>query len=230
MLAEEGAEHGEIVLAEFQTEGRGRLGRSWYSPRGKGLYFSLILRPHLDIAEYSRITLMAGVAVAEVLADCFDVQALVKWPNDIYISEKKCCGILAETGAPQGGNIPFVIVGVGINVNTMLADLPEELVGRVTSLALERGGEINDCDHLLQDLSHGILRELRLLELGKFDDILGRWRERDFLYGKKLRWVTHAGKIVEGIAQGATPDGCLMIRDDAGICHSVMSGDLSLSL
>ncbi len=229
-LAEEGAEHGEVVLAEFQTEGRGRLGRSWHSPQGKGLYFSLILRPcGLALAEYSRITLMTGIAVAEVLALRYGVQAMLKWPNDIYLSGKKCCGILAESAAPQKGNVPYVIVGVGINVNTMQADLPSELVDRVTSLAVEMNKEISDRDLLLHDLCKAILQELELLQQGCFTDILKRWKLRDFLLGKKLRWVTHGGEIVEGISQGPADDGCLIICDKDGRCHSVMSGDLSLA-
>lgn len=225
-LAEQGAEHGEVVLAETQSAGRGRLGKSWTSPPGKGLYLSIILKPQLAPEEYARITLVTGVAVADVIADVCGLQPMLKWPNDVYLSGKKCCGILAESAIVDDEMV--VVAGIGINVTTRRDDFPEEVRERATSLALECGYSV-DRERVLVHLHEALLREIKNLEEGRFADILARWRLRDYLRGRKLCWVTWDGKIVEGTAEEPDDDGSLRIRDCNGNIHTVMSGDVTLA-
>lgn len=132
-LAASGEPHGTIVLAEEQTAGRGRFGRAWYSERGAGLYFSMILRPPLPAAAAPMLTLAAGLAVREAASQVTGLDADIRWPNDVLLGGKKCAGILLElTAEPE--RIKWVILGIGINVNQSV--LPAELAGEATSLRI----------------------------------------------------------------------------------------------
>jgi BirA family biotin operon repressor/biotin-[acetyl-CoA-carboxylase] ligase len=122
-LAESGAGEGDVILAEQQTRGKGRMGREWVSPPGVGLYFSIILRPAAPITRLPSVTLMASASIVKVLRDIYNINAGIKWPNDIYMGDKKIAGILTQIKAQQD-MVDFVILGAGINVNTLKADLP----------------------------------------------------------------------------------------------------------
>ena len=122
-IAEEGGEEGTVIVAEQQSKGKGRMGRSWSSPRG-GIYLSVILRPKLIPTEVSKLTLVAALSVAQTIRDTAGLRALIKWPNDILVGKKKLCGILTELKAEQDMT-SFVILGIGINVNTRKSLLPE---------------------------------------------------------------------------------------------------------
>src|SRR5690606_30796939 len=124
----------EIVVAEEQTQGRGRRGRSWSSPPGKNLYCSLVLRPELPPARAAELTLVAAVALAETLRDA-GVNAEIKWPNDVQVGGKKIAGILTELSADTE-KVHFVIVGIGVNLNCDAGDFPPELRETATSLKL----------------------------------------------------------------------------------------------
>ena len=135
-IAERGAEHGDVVVAEYQTEGRGRLGKSWESL--KGLYFSIIIKPlGLITSDYSKITLTVGLAVAEAIDEIAGVHTHLKWPNDLYLNGKKCGGILTESSLTGDVSSHFVIVGVGINTHTEKDDFPLNLQEKATSLFQE---------------------------------------------------------------------------------------------
>ena len=135
-LAEEGAEHGEIVVAEAQTAGRGRRGREWVSPPRRNLYFSVILRPELPPSRAAELTLVASIAVCDAARQA-GVDAGIKWPNDLLASGKKLAGILTEL-ATEPDRVHWVVVGVGVNVNSRPEDFPEELRDEATSLLIER--------------------------------------------------------------------------------------------
>lgn len=139
-LAAAGACHGEIVVAEEQTHGKGRRGRTWASPSGLNLYFSMVLRPDLPPQRASEITLLAAVALAETIRDA-GAQAQIKWPNDVQIEGKKVAGILTELSA-DADSVKFVILGVGVNLNGSSRDLPEDVAPNATSVAEARGERV----------------------------------------------------------------------------------------
>ncbi len=140
-LAQDGAEHGEVVVAEQQTAGKGRRGRVWVSPPGLNLYFSAILRPELPPQRAPELTLVAAVALAEALRE-FGTEAAIKWPNDVQIEGRKVAGILTELSA-EPERVHFVVVGVGVNLNSQAGHFPEELREVATSLALAKGERVS---------------------------------------------------------------------------------------
>ncbi|MFU8819113.1 MAG: biotin--[acetyl-CoA-carboxylase] ligase [Desulfurivibrio sp.] len=229
-LAESGGDC-TLVVAESQSRGRGRLRRSWHSPAGAGLYLSFIYRPRLEPEDLARLTLAAGLALALAVAETTGLAPGLKWPNDLLLAGKKCGGILCECRLPASGSpaqLPVVVVGIGLNVNTDAARIPPELQGRATSLLLatgrpwERGPLLAA---ILKQLDALVVR----LEEGEFPAILAQWRQRDALLGRELEWLTPAGEVVRGIALGPDDDGILRIRDRGGRVHPVLSGDLSLA-
>jgi len=226
-LAESGAEHGLIVQAGSQTAGRGRLGKSWQSKEKEGLYFSIIVRPGLDIAEYPKITMTTGVAVAEMIETISSTTAALKWPNDIYISGKKCCGILAEASLCDKNN-QFCIIGIGINVLHSTDSFSRDIRRRATSIYLETGKRFQ-LNELLWRIWENVMTKIISLEKEGFRYILKEWEKRDYLHGKNLEWVTNGGKIISGISEGPDENGELLVRDSRGTVHKVISGDISLA-
>ena len=153
----EGAPHGQVVVAEQQLSGRGRRGRQWHSPAGLNLYFSVLLRPSLQLEQVPQLSLVAAAALWKALSvECTDLK--IKWPNDLLCQGRKLAGILTEM-MPGTGNAEFVIVGVGLNVNAKADDFPSELQGLVTSLSCECGEDFD-----LSELLNRVLRELALFE------------------------------------------------------------------
>ena len=136
-MAENGAKHGTVVVADAQTAGRGRMGRRWVSPAGKNLYVSLLLRPSVPTVDATRLALVAGVALADAV-EAVGVPASLKWPNDLYCGGRKAAGILAEMASDPDG-VRHVVIGVGLNVNMEEADFPPDLRGTATSLRILRG-------------------------------------------------------------------------------------------
>ncbi len=134
-LAAEGAPEGTLVIAEKQTKGRGRKGRSWFSPLGHGIYTSFILRPAMPPSGAPRITLMTAVAIAEALLSLMQLEVRIKWPNDILVNGKKLAGILTEISTEMDA-INYIVVGIGLNVNTPFKDLPEFLQLEFAQLVL----------------------------------------------------------------------------------------------
>lgn len=228
-IAEKGAEHGSAVVAGTQTMGRGRLGKSWQSPPGKGLYCSIIVRPRLAISDFPRLTFVAGIAVAEVISEHYLLEAGLKWPNDIYFHNRKCGGILSESSSFAGaGDNRFAIIGVGLNVNTEKFDFPDELQDRATSLYLESGKK-TDIHALFNDVRTSMLLEVARFEQEGFGQVITRWRKRDFMKGTRMAWVAIGGQRVEGISLGPDDEGLLHVLDDDGRMHEVMSGDIQLA-
>jgi len=228
-LAEAGAAHGEIVKAESQTEGRGRLGKSWQSPPGKGLYFSIIVRPQLEPAEYPKLTMTAGLAIARSIETMCGPEVNLKWPNDIYLSGKKCGGILCEASLSEKSEAErFAVIGVGLNVLTQKNEFPEELRETATSIVMETGSHYEP-GSLLPVIAKSILDEIGVLEQQGFRAILAEWRTRDFLKEKFMRWLSHSGEVIQGRSEGPDEHGRLMVRDGEGMLHEVISGDVTLA-
>ena len=220
-LALNKAPEGTVVCCESQTNGRGRLGRSWSSPKGKGIYLSLILRPKLSFLEVAQLTLLSAVAVSEAIRKVTALQPLIKWPNDLLIGDKKCAGILTELNA-ETDQVNFVIVGIGVNVNSLKNNLPPG----ATSLKQETQKEhsrIRIFQEILQELEKWYTR------LGRegFIPVVQRWKELSVTLNQRVR-VSDAGGFTEGLAVDLDKDGGLLIRKDSGVIVKKMAGDVVL--
>ncbi|RUM41241.1 MAG: biotin--[acetyl-CoA-carboxylase] ligase [Desulfocapsa sp.] len=229
IYATEGVEHGFAVLADTQTCGKGRLGRQWVTPAGTGLCCSVILRPQLPFVEFPRLTLTAGLALCKVVEKLTGMDSFgLKWPNDLYCEGKKCGGILVESSSPAvAGDESFVVVGIGLNVNSRLDDFPIDLQQTVTSLLIQTAKmyPVQEIFGLIRD---SLLAHLRIHERDGFHTILQEWRNRDVLYGKEMQWLTAGKDVVTGVGLGPDDTGQLLVRDKEGKLYEVLSGDVEL--
>lgn len=221
-LASDGAAHGEIVIAEEQTAGKGRRGRSWSSPPGKNLYFSVVLKPELPPSRASELTLVAAVALAETLCDA-GVEATIKWPNDVQVGGKKIAGILTELSADTE-KVHFVIVGIGVNLNCDASDLAPELREIATSLKLARGQRV------LRALFTAALftRFEAWLERHAaegFGPVREAWRELSSTLGQEVLVKSEAREL-RGVAEDIDEAGALLIRKSDGTLERVLAGDV----
>jgi BirA family transcriptional regulator, biotin operon repressor / biotin---[acetyl-CoA-carboxylase] ligase len=228
-LALNGEPEGVGVIADAQGEGRGRLGKVWQSPPGKGLYCSVIVRPRIAIEDYPKITLTAGLAVAIALEEVSGLEMKLKWPNDVYAGGKKCCGILTESSSlTENIDDRFAIVGIGINVNSEETDFPFDLRDKVVSLRMLSGIEYK-IESIFDRVRKNLLEQLGLLESSGFAGILAEWRKRDMLIGKRLQWLSTSGEIIYGKSEGPDDSGQLLVKDNDGRIHQILSGDISLA-
>lgn len=213
---------GTLVIAESQSKGRGRLGRQWLSPKYQGIYFSLILRPRIMPSEASLLTLLAAVSIAEALREVCAVEALIKWPNDLLLGDKKVAGILTELNAEMD-RINFAVIGIGINVNNEKSSLPASAV----SLKEAVGERINRVA-LVQALCRAFEKDyLDFQGAGGVARILQRWRLMSFTLGRRVS-VASRGEVIEGEAVDIDADGGLLIRQDSGVVRKVMAGDVTV--
>jgi BirA family biotin operon repressor/biotin-[acetyl-CoA-carboxylase] ligase len=223
-LAAAGEAHGSIIVAEEQTAGRGRFGRTWYSEKGAGLYFSMILRPPLPAAAAPMLTLVAGLAVREAIAKLTGRTTDVRWPNDVLLDGRKCAGILLElTAEPE--RIKYVILGVGINVNQ--SELPPDLEGEATSLRITCGRTFVRAE-LLAAVLHALDRQLAqlLAPSGRSITVTEFERRSTFARGRRVR-IEDGGEIVTGVTDGLDGAGYLLLRrDDTGAVEPVYTGKL----
>jgi len=223
-LAEDGAGHGEVVVAEAQTGGRGRRGRSWVTAPGRNVAFSVVLRPSgLPTARAPELTLVASLAICDALRRA-GVDAGIKWPNDVLVGGRKIAGILTELAA-EPDQVHWVVVGVGVNVNTRAEDFPPELRGLATSVLLERGQPAPRALFLAACLT--LLEEWydRHAEEG-FEPIRAAWKERSVTLGREVM-VQLDGRELVGRAEDLDATGALLVRSAAGV-ERVTSGDVSL--
>lgn len=228
-LADAGGLHGTAVIAANQTEGRGRLGKSWYSAPGQGLYCSIIVRPDVSIEDYPKITLVAGLAVALVLDSITGECSQLKWPNDIYFSGRKVAGILTESSSMMNSlDARYAVVGIGLNINQLLEDFPPDLRTLVTSLFVETRTEFV-VEDLFQAIRLKLLSLLQILSDDGFQLLLTQWRKKDYLLGKEMECVSSDGKRIRGVSLGPDEGGQLQVRDSSGGIHDVLSGDVRLA-
>ncbi len=222
-LAEKGAPEGTVIIAERQVQGKGRRGRTWFSPPGEGIYCSLILRPKMTPTEASRITLMTAVVVADLLHSSLALPCRVKWPNDILVNGKKISGILTEASMEMD-MLNYVVVGLGLNVNMSPQSFPEDLREKATSTLIETGHSYSRVK-LLQAFLSGFEKLYETLLTQGFGPILGRWEETAEILGKRIQ-VDLLDQRVTGIVSAVDPDGALILQDDGGNLHRILSGDL----
>ncbi|HOP69383.1 MAG: biotin--[acetyl-CoA-carboxylase] ligase [Dethiobacteria bacterium] len=222
-MAEEGAPHETMVIAEEQRAGRGRRGRRWLSPPGKGLYFSLLLRPAgVAPEEAAPITLAAAVALAQQLQRETGLPVRVKWPNDLLVNHRKIGGILTELkGEPD--RVEYLVMGIGINVNQEHSDL-EELAGRASSLYLEKGEKFPRTP-LFLGLRSKLLQGCRQFFLEGFAPFRLSWRQLNATLGRRVT-VSWAGGSQEGLAVDLDEQGALLLEDDRGKRHRFTYGEI----
>jgi BirA family biotin operon repressor/biotin-[acetyl-CoA-carboxylase] ligase len=221
-LAGEGAEQGTVVLAEEQTAGRGRLGRTWYSEKSSGIYTSIILRPPLAPAAAPVLTLMAGLAVQKAVTATTGLSVDIRWPNDLLVGGKKVCGILTEMSA-EVDRLHAVVLGIGMNVNH--CRMPAELENSATSLRMEAHRAISRLQVFV-----ALLRELErhyqmLLKSGN-RAITERWEAAStFAHGKRVYVSTPAG-VAQATTTGLDPSGALNVQYDDGRQESLVAGEV----
>jgi BirA family transcriptional regulator, biotin operon repressor / biotin---[acetyl-CoA-carboxylase] ligase len=221
-LAHDGAEHGEVVVAEQQTAGKGRRGRTWVSPPGLNLYFSAILRPELPPQRAPELTLVAAVALTEVLRES-GAEAFIKWPNDVQIDGLKVAGILTELSA-EPERVHFVVVGVGVNLNAQLEHFPEDLRSTATSLALVRGQKVPRAP-FAASLWNRLEEWLDLHSEMGFDAVRQRWKELSSTLGQDV-WVRTDRREFRGLAQDIDLAGALLVQTEGGSVERVLAGDV----
>jgi len=224
-LAKRGAEDGTVVISEGQTEGRGRMGRNWVSPAGEGVYLSIILRPNLRPTQVLQIPLIAAVAVSKAIKRVTNLQPKVKWPNDITLGGKKVGGILTETSS-EIDRVNYIVLGIGINVNTQRSLLPESIRGTATSLAEECGGYISRVRFVQCLLAKFETLYSEFLVSG-FDTIREDWKALDNTIGSRVK-VSAGAEEIEGEALDIDREGFLLVRTKDGDVKRIISGDVHL--
>jgi BirA family biotin operon repressor/biotin-[acetyl-CoA-carboxylase] ligase len=225
-LANRGAPEGTVVIAEAQTAGRGRLGRRWTSPAGKGLLFSALLRPMLPMSDAHMLTLVAACAAAEALESLAEVTVSIKWPNDLFIGDRKMGGILLEVAGEQD-DVDWVVVGMGVNVNTEYAELPVALRKTATSLKMATGGPV-DRSELLARLLLTLDAYYRHSLADGFERVVSDFRSRDYLLDRTVSVQTRDGAVV-GLASGIDERGALLVQLPHRSVRSFHSGDVTLA-
>ncbi|PEB52604.1 biotin--[acetyl-CoA-carboxylase] ligase [Bacillus pseudomycoides] len=224
-LAYEGAAEGTIVVAEEQTSGRGRLSRKWYSPKGTGIWMSIILRPSIPVHHAPQLTLLAAVSVAQAIEKCTGVSVGIKWPNDILIHGKKAVGILTELQADPD-KINAVIMGIGINVNQRQEHFADEIQQIATSLAIESGEPIVRAE-LMQQIFLQMEKLYQEYVKNGFSVIKLLWESYAVSIGKEITARTLKQTII-GVAKGITEDGVLIVEDYQGHVHHIHSADIEI--
>lgn len=226
-LASDGGNEGAVVIADAQTAGRGRRGRTWFSPPGAGLYVSVVLTPAQALSDPERattlLTIAAGVALAEAVEAATGLGPSIKWPNDLLVDGRKLAGILAEGVVASGANVVrSVVLGFGINVSP--AAFPPDLRDRVTSLETELGREIDRAVVCAEALARLAERYDDLLA-ARFDAILDAWRARAFgRHGARVEWDTPAGTRV-GRTEGIDHMGALLVRTGESL-ERIVAGEV----
>lgn len=216
--AEEEAPDGCVVIADHQTAGRGRLGRNWFDRPGGSLLFSLILRPRLSMEQVGLVNLVAGAAMCSGLAG-LGIEARVKWPNDVMVSGRKVCGMLAETKV-SSGMLEVLVLGIGVNVGVQASELPEEVRQKATSLSEAPGGPVERAAVLEAFLNHFGPRYLGMdgTRTGVLLEYYRKWCET---LGSPVRVETPSG-VVEGVAADVDATGGLVL--DSG--ETIRAGDV----
>jgi len=223
--ARRGVEEGVVVISERQTRGRGRKGRSWASPPREGVYFSAVLRPNLRPSQIIQIPLIAGVAVCKAIRRVTPLEPRIKWPNDITIGGKKVAGILAEMSCDID-RVDYIVLGIGVNVNTQCSLLPEPTRGIATSLA-EKCGEYVSRVRLVQCLLAEFDALYRTFLVSGFATLREEWKALDSTVGSWVK-VSDAEEEMKGKALDIDGEGFLLVRKENGDVKRIISGDVSL--
>jgi BirA family biotin operon repressor/biotin-[acetyl-CoA-carboxylase] ligase len=224
-IATEGAPEGTVVVAEAQLQGKGRRGRAWHSPAGEGITVSVILRPRVQPYDAPQLILASAVAAAETLLAHADIPVAIKWPNDILVSGKKIAGILTEMSVDMD-RIDYVIIGLGLNVNTPASGLPPEIKEIATSLCAETGRVFPRVE-LLQTYLEKLEGYYALFQERNFGPIRERWLELSKIIGRQVK-IAGVERTYEGEVVDIDPNGFLILKSPDGSTQRILAGDVSL--
>lgn len=216
---------GTVVIAEEQLAGKGRLGRDWVSPKGKGVWMSIVLKPKVEPMEVAKITLLGAAAVHNAL-EKINVNSKIKWPNDILIEDKKICGILTEMNC-ELNMINYVVIGIGINVNLDNKEIPEDLKHKATSIRISQGKEIDRkilVSHILNEFEN---LYIPFKDKGDGKKAIDICRKNSALIGKEVR-IIKGEEVRLGKALDINDDGELVVEFGDGIIENVFSGEVSI--
>ncbi len=224
-LASQGCREGTVVLADSQTAGKGRLGRTWISPAGRNLYMSVVLRPEILPRDATALTLLAAVACASAIRRISAIPLSIKWPNDLIVGHRKIGGILTEVRADID-RINYAVVGIGVNVNLTPDDIPDEIKAIATSIFMESRGNISR-----NELAEAVITELDkwygiLFTEGK-KVIMDEWLELSSTIGRPVHVVT-GSLTFDGVAEGIDDEGVLIVRLADGTYRKVSAGDVTM--
>lgn len=222
-LADEGAVHGTLVVADMQNAGRGRRGRSWQSPSGSTISMSLLLKPEFSPNQASMLTLVMALAVSKSIEEVCDLPTAIKWPNDILVGNKKVCGILTEMNA-EIDYIQYVVIGVGINVNVDV--FPDELKDTATSLMAEKGRKISRAEVIERTMYYFEEYYHRFLESGDLSLLLEDYNEHLISMNKEVK-VLDPKETLIGTARGINAQGELLVEVD-GKVQAIYAGEVSV--
>jgi BirA family biotin operon repressor/biotin-[acetyl-CoA-carboxylase] ligase len=224
-LARSGASEGTLVIAEEQSGGKGRLGRTWTAPPGCCLLMSLILRPQIRPDQCFRLTMLSATATTAAIEAMTGLRCGIKWPNDVWIGARKTVGILNEMSLHKG-QIAFVVLGIGINVNADMRNLPE-IASTATSLAMELDHEVDRTELLCRFLAEAEARYRPITESEGAMSGFEEWRSKLITLGQQV--TVHEGQIITaGLAEDVDTDGALRVRQADGRVVRIAAGDVSL--
>lgn len=224
-LGDAGEKNGTIVVAEEQTNGRGRLGRAWVSPKYKGIWMSIILRPDLNPLEATKITQIAAAAVVTSTEE-LGIKTLVKWPNDIVINHKKVCGILTEMNA-ELTKINYIVVGIGINVNLDENEFPEDINLVATSLKIETKASVNRQQLVAKILNNFEKLYLKFVEENDIKPSITICKEKSALIGNEIL-IVNRGESIKALALDIDENGRLLVKYENGREEFLISGEVSI--
>lgn len=223
--AREGAKEGTVVIAEEQTKGRGRLGRNWTSPKYKGIWMSIILRPDIDPMKVSKVT-QIGAAAVTMAAEEMGIETFIKWPNDIIMNGKKVCGILTEMSG-ELTKVNYVIMGIGINANIEKEEFPEEIQVVASSLKIEKGQYVKRKELVSKVLNNFENLYDEFINEGKIDKSIEICREKSILIGKQVR-IIEREKETKAKVLDLNKDGKLIVQYEDGKVEEIISGEISV--
>ena len=221
-LANHGAEEGTILVSEIQTNARGRSGKKWEAPEG-GVWMSMILRPDVPPAKIGLITLATGVAIAKAIRS-LDVDAKIKWPNDVLIKGNKISGVLTEVNATFN-QIEYVVVGVGIDSNLKLEDFSEDIRIGTTTLTEEAPTKVDE-NELIGIFLNEFEKVYDIYLNGDIEDILTEWRALSDTIGKYVNITQTGGHMTQGYVVGINNEGSLILERQDGTLEKIISGEL----
>ena len=223
-LAEDGAPHGTVVIADEQTQGKGRRGRQWVTPKGTSIAVTKLLKPDMPPERASMLTLVEGLSVAQAIRKLYNLDASIKWPNDVVVSNRKICGILTEMSA-QMDYINYIVIGTGINTN--LREFPEELKDIATSLMIEVGHEVKRAELVAALLE---IFEKNYEIFSKTWDLSGLMQDyNDILVNREAQVrVLQPGNEYTGIARGIDEKGQLLVEREDQTIEKVYAGEVSV--
>jgi BirA family transcriptional regulator, biotin operon repressor / biotin---[acetyl-CoA-carboxylase] ligase len=219
------APEGTVVFAESQTKGRGRMGRTWLSPAGKGLWFTVLLRPAISPQRATQLTVAAATALTRAITLQTGIVPEIKWPNDILIRGKKLCGILTEMNAEMDC-VKEVLLGIGMDVNLESGDFPAQLRKTATSLLIETGQPVNRAE-LAVTIMRELDRDYELVKTKQFEGIAQQWREHCNTLGRQVS-IRVGNRVVRGRAESLDDDGALLVRGAHDHLERIVGGDVTI--